>query len=128
MYLLEIRRNVRSISYLDKCRLLNIQPLRLRREMADALFAYDVYAHSINDSQINAYLVPLNPYYRLRDVRLLDEPLYRTDHTKYQPIARIIRIINEHTNIVKDSNCKSFFKNNVLRKLTNYVENVEDYV
>lgn len=128
MYLLEIKRNVRSISYLEKCRLLNVQPLRLRREMADALFAYDIYTRSINDPQINKYLVPLNPYYRLRDVRLLDEPLYRTDYTKYQPIARIIRIINEHTNIVRDSTCKTFFKNNLTRKLMNYVETVEDYV
>lgn len=128
MYLLEIRRGTRSISYLNECKLLNIQPLRLRREIADAIFAYDIYMNNINDPNISAYLIAINPYYRLRDVRLLDEPLYRTDYSRHQPIARFIRIINEHTNIVRDSRCKSFFKNSLLRKLSYYVETVEDYV
>lgn len=40
----------------------------------------------------------------------------------------IIRIINEHTNLVRHSNNKSEFKKYLLRKMANYVNTIEDYV
>lgn len=51
--------------YLVKCKLWNIQSLRLAREMMDALFmrvfvcmSRDVYTSNMNDAEMSAILIP----------------------------------------------------------------------
>jgi len=125
IYLLESRRNATSYRlapYIDRCKLLKIQPLVLRREVADAVFAYDVFKYNINDQFIISKFVR-NEYFRENvNNQLLDVPFYSTDYSREQPIARLIRSINNFRIYVNINETKESFRSNVVKILLSHRE------
>lgn len=123
IYLLESRRRATSFRlapYTERCKLLKIQSLEMRRSIFDALLAYDIFVRNVNDSFINSNIVMSQPSRRLRRVRLVDEPYYRCDYLRSQPIARIRRILSEHGHIIE--NCirsRAMFKSKITELSSN---------
>lgn len=82
IYLLDSRRNstsYRLAPYEDRCRQVKLQRLDLRRTVADAVLAFDIYKRNINDSSILSKFVPSESNYNLRGttLRLLIKPRFR---------------------------------------------------
>lgn len=104
IYLQNSRRNATSfrlVPYFDRCSELNIQPLCLRRQINDALFAFDLFVKNINDPNLNNKFIRVEDNsYSLRQQRFLIDTTYRTDYSRHQPIARLIRLINKFCDII----------------------------
>nr|AEG42077.1 putative non-LTR retrovirus reverse transcriptase [Mayetiola destructor] len=127
IYLLESRKGATSFRlapYAERCEKLNIKPLILRRNIADAMFAYDVFVLNINDSFISSKFVRINYTRRLRNTRLLEESFYRTDYLQNQPLARMIYILNRFVDVLNDSNSRGVFKSKIVNMITeNTIDN-----
>lgn len=97
VYLLENRRRATSFRlapYRDRCAVLRFQPLEERRNVVDALLAFDLYVRDINDTFIMSEIVTSQPIRSLRHVNLVKEQHYRHDYLRFQPIARLVRILD----------------------------------
>lgn len=108
IYLLGSRRNATSFRltpYCDRCKLLNIQPLEIRRKILDAMFAYDIFKQKFNDTDILRRVVRLDFGRALRFVRLVEEETFIHDYLRYQTIARMLNLINEYGDLMM--NCSS---------------------
>lgn len=121
IYLLESRRSATSYRlapYTERCDKLKLQPLVLRRNISDAMFAYDVFVLNINDSFISSRFVRTNSIRILRNARLLEENFFRADYLQNQPLARLISVLNKFVNIVINSNCRGAFKTKIVKAIT----------
>lgn len=116
IYLLESRRNATSYRlapYEDRCKQVKLQSLELRRKLADLVLAYDIFKGNIRDNLISSkFVICGDMRYDLRDssVNLLKEPRYNVKYSYDQPVARLIRLINEFKGIVREGNSRSVFK------------------
>lgn len=120
IYLLENRRNATSFRldpYIVRCKLLNIQPLEVRRKTADAVVAFDIYKNNIIDPNISSKFVSREHHYETRRATLIDEPFYRTDYLRNQPLARLIYCINQNSEIFSNTNDKNVFKRKIEAKI-----------
>lgn len=123
IYLLESRKNATSYRlapYEDRCKQVKLQSLEMRRKVADSVLAYDIFKNNVTDDLISSkFVTPDHIECDLRDssVKLLKEPRYRTKYLNDQPIARLIRIVNEYKNIVRDCDSRSLFKNKIMEEL-----------
>lgn len=123
IYLLESRRNASSYRlapYEDRCKQVKLQSLELRRKLADSVLAYDIYKNIVRDNLISSkFVICGDTEYDLRDstVKLLKEPRYSTKYAYDQPIARLIRIVNEFKDIVREGNSRSVFKMKVMKEI-----------
>ena len=100
IYLLDSRRNATSFRlapYKDRCSQLKLQSLELRRTVADAVLAFDIYVNNIRDELISSNFVRYNGAYELRDTtsNLLILPRFSYNYLTNQPIVRLIKLINE---------------------------------
>ena len=81
--------------YLERLSLLNMNSLAMRRKVARISFVHQTLAGNINSPFILSRL-KLNVNARsLRNVELLHLSTCRTDYSKYEPINRMIRDVNE---------------------------------
>lgn len=123
IYLLDSRRNAftyRLAPYTERCKLVDLQVLELRRKVIDAVFAYDIYRGNINDAVISSKFVRTNYSYAFRNttLSLLEEPVLFHDYLINQPIVRMIKMINNFSSIVKNDFSRSVFKQKIIEKLT----------
>lgn len=86
--------------YEARCEKLGLDSLKMRRNQATAMMAFDVYNKRIHDSNIEKKLIRRTPVYSIRDKKVLTEVLYRTDWGYHQPIARVIRSVNENEELL----------------------------
>lgn len=122
IYLLGSRRDQTSFRiapYCDRCKLLNIQPLELRRNIADTILAFDLYKNIVSDDSINAKFVATTTNRITRNRRLLKEASHRTEYLRKQPINRIIVLINKFASIIDNTNSRNVFKTQIVKALTN---------
>lgn len=68
--------------------------------------AFDLYNGVINDTNIEKKIIRVKSKYLLRQNRLLVERTYGSDYAYNQPIAKIIRRVNE---LCEDMNLNRFF-------------------
>lgn len=104
IHLLGSRRNATSFRlspYRERCAQLRLQPLRDRRDVIDALCAFDIYVGRINDTSINSNFYRLRPHRDMRDVNVVAEPSHRTDYLSSQPLARLRRTMNNFANKIR---------------------------
>lgn len=124
IYLLDNRRNAttyRLAPYIDRCEALKIDPLEVRRKVADALFAYDVYMNNVDSSYLRSKFVNIEHTRNLRRVRLLNEPMYNRDYLSAQPLARFIGILNSNAQLLRETNIRVKFKTEIRKKtIENY--------
>lgn len=116
IYLLENRNG----TYLDRCKMLKLQPLELRRKIADAIFAFDLFKENVTDVNINSQFVLNDHFYEFRRARLVNEPFYRTEYLKNQPIARMKKCINQYNEIFRDTVDKNVFRRKIEAKITGF--------
>lgn len=119
IYLLESRRNATSYRlapYVNRCEQLKLQSLELRRTVADAMLAYDIYKRNVYDDLITSKFVPSTSVYDLRPstIKLLAEP---REFSPNQPIARLIKLINEYGDIVTDCDNRIAFKGRITEEI-----------
>lgn len=125
IYLLDSRRNATSFRldpYIDRCKLLKLQTLVLRRKIADSVFAFDIFKGEINDVNISSNFVIRDHHYATRRARLIDEPFYNTDYLRNQPIARLIQHVNQNNAIFRNTIDRKIFKRKIEINLTD-IEN-----
>lgn len=101
--------------YEERCEKLGLVKLSMRREEANATMAYDLFNKRINDSNIEKKFIRRSPIQKLRDNRVLTEVLYYNDYGYNQPIAKVIRLVNEHEELLSLS--RSRFKTELKKKL-----------
>lgn len=122
IHLLDSRRNATSFRlapYEERCRQVGLQNLELRRKVADIIMAYDIFKGNITDTLISSKFVYSESEYDLRRsiLKLLKEPRYSTNYLTNQPVARLIRLINEYENIVRDCDNRNEFKAKIVKEL-----------
>lgn len=105
---------------------MNLQPLELRRKIADALCAYDLFNLNINDPNLNNKLIRTDYTIPLRNMRIFVEPYFRQEYLRAQPIVRLIHLINFYNEIFTNSQGKNSFKTKILNKLTEINETDEN--
>lgn len=124
IYLLESRRNAFSFRlspYNERCKLVDLENLELRRKTADAVFAFDIYSGNINDVNITSKFVHINNDYSLRNttVSLLEEPCHFLEYLINQPIVRLIKSINNYKPIVRICTSREAFKFRIFKEIMN---------
>ena len=127
LYLLDSRRNstsYRLAPYDDRCKQVKLQRLDTRRTVADAVLAYNIYTHNINEDLISSKFIVNQSIYDLRDstMNLLVEPRYSSHYLSHQPIARLIRLINKYKTVVSSCDNRFTFKLKIIDEL-NKTEN-----
>lgn len=111
----------RLAPYEDRCKQLGLDTLATRRDEIDSVMAYDLYNGTISDDNIARKFVRSNQNRVLRDNRLLRESLYLNDYGYNQPLARMIRKVNELSDIM-DMN-RSRFKVEMKRRSSDERDN-----
>lgn len=97
---------------------MGFQTLQLRRDVFDALLAYDLYVRDIYDTFINSKIVTSQSTRSLRHIKLVKEQYYQHDYLRFQPIARLVRILNENSEIVQHCNSRNKFRSMITKKLS----------
>lgn len=98
---MDSRRNATSYRlapYVELCNLVKLQPIELRRKIADALFAFDIFIGNVSDSYISFKFVRTNYSRSIRSstVSLLVEPHFIPQYLRLQPIVKFICLINDY--------------------------------
>lgn len=102
--------------YEARCAKLELDTLAARRKQANLVMAFDLYNRRINDTTIEEKLVNRSEQrYATRSNRILKEMVYRNDYSYYQPIAKIVRAVNEYQELFSLS--RSRFKTEARKKL-----------
>ncbi len=81
--------------YEERCEKLGLETLSSRRRVSNAVMAYDLYNERIKDDNIRRRFVRVTHQRSLRNQRLLSETTYGNNYGNNQPIAKMIRTINE---------------------------------
>lgn len=98
----------RIAPYTERCKLVQLQPLHSRRLMAKISLGYDILWREI-DPTISSKLIKCNSGRTLRHNRILVEAPYRYDYSYHQPIASIVRAINQYSNCYAKAQSKNEF-------------------
>lgn len=122
IHLLDSRANATSYRlapYEDRCKLVKLQNLELRRKLADVMLAYDIFKGDVTDDLISSKFIYDQSEYDLRTstLKLLKEPRYSKQYLYDQPIARLIRLINEYKVVVSDCDNRNEFKRRMIEEL-----------
>ena len=105
----------RLTPYEERCGKLGLEKLETRRNVMNCMLAFDLFNGIISDKNIDKRLIKLMTKYNLRDNRLLLETLYLSDYSYNQPIAKVIRNVNEFSDLMMLSRTR--FKNEIKGKL-----------
>ena len=111
--LLDDRRSATSYRlapYVERCKTLKLQPLCIRRQIADAVCAYDIFSGQTNVEFLNSKFVRSRSVRQLRHNRLLEERVFSVDYLMNQPIARLISLVNHNAEMIVNSRSRSDFK------------------
>lgn len=101
--------------YEERCDKLGLDNLATRRKISSALMAHDLYNKRIDDANIATSLVRRTQNRTLRNERPLVEAVYETNYGYNQPLARVIRSVNEFSGFL--SLDRNRFKAEVKKKL-----------
>lgn len=101
--------------YEARCKKLNLDTLVVRRNEANFMMAFDLFNKRINDRNIDKKFIRRPSIYQLRENKILTEMIYDNDYEYNQPLAKIIRLINEFKEFLTLNRIK--FKVKVKEKL-----------
>lgn len=114
----------RIAPYVDRCKLVRLEPLYTRRLKAKLSMAYDLLEKEL-DPEISSKLVRIvNTGRVLRDrhQNILVERKYQSVYSEEQPIACFVRLINQYSKYFLNTQSKQEFKNLICKKLCDSVE------
>lgn len=102
--------------YEDRLKLINLQSLQKRREIADILFGHQLLAGNI-DCPALLEIISLNANSRnLRSVPLFRLNFHRTNYGNNEPMTRILRLANGHNSF--DFHCSKLALRNSLMSIS----------
>lgn len=101
--------------YEERCKTLGLDKLSTRRTITNAIMAYDLYNKRINDDNIDAKLIRRQHQRSFRNERPLAEVVYETNYGYNQPLAKMVRMVNQHSGLMGLS--RSAFKSKVKEEL-----------
>ena len=114
---LHFRDNFHLPPYVNRLKLLNLSTISQRRELAEALFVFDLLTANINCPNLVQSLT-LNPFPRtLRHPRLLLSFSYKSRYTQNEPINRCIATFNKFSSLYDPDITRDSFKT----KIINYI-------
>lgn len=123
MFALGDRNNVppfRLLPYEDRCKKLGLEKLSVRRARTNLMFAYDLFNGRIDDINLSSKLVrSVQSQYLLRDTPLVVERMYLRDYL-HQPIAKIVRLINEFAKYMTLGRSRFKSDNDIKEMLRNF--------
>lgn len=111
----------RIAPYDERCKLVEMQTLYKRRLIAKLMLGYDVQNEEF-DPTISSKIIPYKQNYDKRHIIILVEKTYRNNYSKFQPIASIIRLVNEYSKFYNEAKNRNEFKRLILKKLCDFVE------
>lgn len=100
----------RLAPYVERCKTLKLQPLCVRRQIADAMCAYDIFSGRSDVEYLKSKFVRSRSVRQLRHNRLLEEKLFSVDYLMNQPVARLISCVNKYAEMFVNSRSRSDFK------------------
>lgn len=107
--------------YTDRCKRVHLQTLLTRRKIAKTVLSYDILMKEL-DPFVSAKIIKVENSRMLRNNRILIEPAYRNDYSFHQPIACLIRLVNQYSNQIVKSNSKKQFKSFIIKELSDLNE------
>lgn len=110
--------------YEERCKKLGLDKLSLRRKVKNALMAYDLYNERIKDVNIESRFIRRQQHRSLRTERPLTEIIYDTNYAYNQPLARMIRLVNEFSGLMMLN--RSEFKAKVMERLKEETDFTDD--
>lgn len=107
--------------YKNRCEQVGLQTLVDRRKVINLMFAFDVFHNNMCDVNISSNFVRVQRNRNLRSHNILSVPMYTNDYSYNQPIAKLMRLVNEFSVIYENENRKQIFKSNVRNLVCNNV-------
>ena len=101
--------------YEERCEKLGLEPLSIRRKVTNALMAYDLFNRRIDDDNIQMRLIRRTQHRSMRNERPLAESVYGSNYGHNQPLAKMIRIVNNWNDLMSLNRSK--FRSEVKKKL-----------
>lgn len=105
----------RILPYEQRCKTLGLDTLAMRRMQANSMIAFDLYSKRIDDRNIEKNFIRRIPIHSTRSNGVLTELLYRNDYSYNQPMAKVIRLVNENEDILSLSRTR--FRDEVNKRL-----------
>ena len=90
---LKVILNERYENYEQACTLMNTESLELRRKSLALKFALKCLKSDIHKTMFKQRI---SPYYKLRNIKLFEEPFCRSERYLSSPIPYLTRLLNEH--------------------------------
>lgn len=87
-------------SYKDRCMLINIQTLKVRREFAMVSFINNIVSHQIDSTEILSKLNFYVPTRHLRHRQIFAINNNRTNYAKFGPINQMMAVYNKHSHAI----------------------------
>jgi len=97
--------------------LLNMVSLESRRELASALFGFDLIRDNIRCPALCDKMVSNQHEHNTRFRRPLIEEIHRTNYSMFNPINQCIRTFNKYSNLYDPQVSKHDFKNRILNQM-----------
>lgn len=76
--------------------------------------AFDIFSGHISDEFLSSKFVASRSVRQLRHNRMLEERFYNVDYLIYQPLARLIALVNQFTEFMVNSRSRASFKSEVI--------------
>lgn len=99
--------------YVDRIKLINMQTLEKRREMADVVFLNEIINSNI-DSSFLLNKIEFNHDNRFRSPNLFNLKFHRTTYGMFEPINRLLILGNKYQNYIRISTSKNNLKKLIL--------------
>lgn len=76
------------------------------------MMEYDIFKGDVGDGLVSSKFVRNESEYDFRSstLKLLKEPRFSSNYLYEQPVARLIRLINEFKNVVQSSSSRAVFR------------------
>lgn len=104
--------------YQDRLRLINLQSLEKRREVADIIFVHQIMSGVTESSTLlEAMSLNINSH-SLRSVPQFHQAPHRTDYGRNEPVTRMLREVNVYSNIFDYNHSKVTQKKNLYGSLS----------
>ena len=103
--------------YEKRLLLIDMVTLKQRRELASALFGFDLVRNNINCPEFCERIVFTSHDYNTRHKRPIVEEFYRNDFSLHNPLNECIRNFNKYKDQYSMNVTKETFKLNILRKM-----------
>lgn len=99
--------------YENRCRLLNIETLSRRREIAGASFIFDLLSGRINSPALLGKINFNAPVRSLRNHQFLNPDFHRTNYGQSEPVTNLSNLFNKFTYLYEPDMSREIFRSSL---------------